>query len=141
MISTPSLPQKLKARECAAAVKGSPQSSSRCVPGHMRCSTPHLRSSLSRSPYPYRKKLRDPALNFISPVATRPALGRSTSRMSAWWYGMPKCSAQYFGEILIGRPVATAVSVIVWSMPLACMSISTLRPQVATPSNTVFQNW
>ena len=51
------------------------------------------------------------------------------------------CSAQYFGEILTGMPVRQRpASIIVWSMPLACMSISTLRPQVATPSKTVFQN-
>ena len=50
MISTPSLPQKRKAREWAAAVSGSPHSSRRWVPGQMRCSTPHLRSSRSRSP-------------------------------------------------------------------------------------------
>ena len=55
-------------------------------------------------------------------------------------YGMPICSAQYFGEILTGILVATASFCMVSSMPLACMSISTVRPQVATPSKTVFQN-
>ena len=49
------------------------------------------------------------------------------------------CSAQYLGETFTGMPVATPRSIMVWSMPLACMSISTLRPQVATPSKTVFQ--
>ena len=24
--------------------------------------------------------------------------------MSAWWYGMPRCSAQYFGETFTGMP-------------------------------------
>ena len=36
MISTPSLPQNWKAREYAAAISGSPHSSSRCVPGQIR---------------------------------------------------------------------------------------------------------
>ena len=52
---------------------------------------------------------------------------------------MPICSAQYFGEMLTGIPVAIARSIIFWSMPLACMSISTLRPAPTIPSNSDFQ--
>ena len=49
------------------------------------------------------------------------------------------CSAQYLGEMFTGSPVASAASIVGWSMPLACMSISTRRPQPATPSKTSFQ--
>ena len=39
------------------------------------------------------------------------------------------CSAQNFGETLTGMPVSSARLIVLSSIPLACMSISILRPR------------
>ena len=49
------------------------------------------------------------------------------------------CSARYFGEAVTGMPVLRAMSIIRWSRPLPCMSISTGRPAAATPAKACSQ--
>ena len=84
MISTPSLPQKLNARECAAAVTGSPHSSSRCVPGQMRCSTPQLPVFAQQVAIAVAQETARAGAELHQPGRLpRPGLGCSSSRMSA----------------------------------------------------------
>ena len=68
------------------------------------------------------------------------ACGSSSSRMAAWWYGKPMCSAQYFADSRTGIPADRAPSIIFWSSPFVCSSISSLRPERGTPSKIVLQN-
>ncbi len=49
------------------------------------------------------------------------------------------CSAAYFGEMVTGRPVASAISSVGTSRPFECRSSPTRRPDSTAPSSTVLQ--